>query len=61
MMESMKKQRKQKNYAFIDSQNVNLGIKDQGWTLDFARFPPNKVDFMNNLRQKLDKKREAIT
>jgi len=27
-----------KNYAFIDSQNLNLAIKDQGWTLDFKRF-----------------------
>lgn len=26
------------NYAFIDSQNLNLGIRDQGWKLDFARF-----------------------
>ena len=26
------------NYAFIDSQNLNLGILDQGWKLDFARF-----------------------
>jgi len=26
------------NYAFIDSQNLNLGIKDQGWELDFRRF-----------------------
>lgn len=25
-------------YAFIDSQNLNLGIRDQGWRLDFARF-----------------------
>ncbi len=25
-------------YAFIDSQNLNLGIKDQGWSLDFKRF-----------------------
>ena len=25
-------------YAFIDSQNLNLGVKDQGWTLDFAKF-----------------------
>lgn len=30
--------RKEKNYAFIDSQNLNLGIRDQGWRLDFARF-----------------------
>ena len=26
------------NYAFIDSQNVNLAIRDLGWQLDFARF-----------------------
>jgi len=26
------------NYAFIDSQNVNLAIRDQGWNLDFKRF-----------------------
>lgn len=25
-------------YAFIDSQNLNLGVKDQGWDLDFYRF-----------------------
>ncbi len=27
-----------KIYAFIDSQNLNLGVKSQGWKLDFARF-----------------------
>ncbi len=27
-----------KNFAFIDSQNVNLAVKDQGWVLDFSRF-----------------------
>ena len=26
------------NFAFIDSQNLNLSIKDQGWNLDFSRF-----------------------
>lgn len=26
------------NFAFIDSQNLNLAIKELGWTLDFARF-----------------------
>ncbi len=26
------------NYAFIDSQNLNLAIREQGWTLDFKRF-----------------------
>ena len=29
---------KENNYAFIDSQNVNLAIRDIGWKLDFARF-----------------------
>lgn len=26
------------NYAFIDSQNVNLSIREQGWILDFGKF-----------------------
>lgn len=26
------------NYAFIDSQNLNLAIREQGWKLDFHRF-----------------------
>ena len=26
------------NYAFVDSQNLNLSIKQQGWKLDFKRF-----------------------
>lgn len=25
-------------YAFIDSQNLNLGVKDLGWDLDFGKF-----------------------
>lgn len=25
------------NYAFIDSQNLNLGIKDLGWSVDFYK------------------------
>jgi len=29
---------KAKVYAFIDSQNLNLGVKSQGWTLDFGKF-----------------------
>ncbi len=29
---------KENNFAFIDSQNLNLGVKSQGWKLDFARF-----------------------
>lgn len=27
-----------KNYAFIDSQNLNLGVRSAGWTLDFGKF-----------------------
>lgn len=35
----MKKQKIDKpNYAFIDSQNLNLGIKSQGWKLDWRKF-----------------------
>ncbi len=34
----MKKAKKQNNYAFIDSQNLYLGVKDQGWKLDYGRF-----------------------
>lgn len=26
------------NYAFIDGQNVNLGIQELGWKLDFGKF-----------------------
>lgn len=29
---------KNNNYAFIDSQNLNLSIRAQGWILDFAKF-----------------------
>ena len=34
----MIKEEKLKNYAFIDSQNLNLGIRELGWKLDFERF-----------------------
>ncbi len=30
--------KKQNNYAFIDSQNLNLSIRELGWKLDFIRF-----------------------
>ena len=30
--------KKENNYAFIDSQNLNLGIRSQGWILSFDRF-----------------------
>ncbi|MEK7107409.1 MAG: NYN domain-containing protein [Patescibacteria group bacterium] len=29
---------KENNYAFVDSQNVNLAIRVQGWKLDWKRF-----------------------
>lgn len=32
------KKKKEIVYAFIDSQNLNLGIKSLGWRLDFKRF-----------------------
>lgn len=28
----------EKVFAFIDSQNLNLGVKSQGWSLDFKKF-----------------------
>src|SRR3990167_7455490 len=30
--------KKQGNFAFIDSQNLNLGVRSQGWKLDFRKF-----------------------
>ena len=30
--------KRQNNYAFVDSQNLNLSIHEQGWTLHFRRF-----------------------
>lgn len=35
---------KQNNYAFIDSQNLNLSIRSQGWILDFKRFRKYLLD-----------------
>lgn len=29
---------KEQNYAFIDSQNLNLGIQELGWKLDYKKF-----------------------
>ena len=31
-------QKRQNNYAFIDSQNLNLGIEKLGWKLDYRKF-----------------------
>lgn len=33
-----KPERKLGNYAFLDSQNINLSIRDQGWKMDWKRF-----------------------
>jgi len=30
-------EKKEKNCAFIDSQNVNLGVRELGWQLDFRK------------------------
>lgn len=30
--------KKQNNFAFIDSQNLNLGVQSQGWKLDWRKF-----------------------
>ena len=30
--------KKQKKVAFIDSQNLNLGVRSQGWVLDWRKF-----------------------
>ena len=29
---------KKENYAFIDGQNLNLGVQELGWKLDYRRF-----------------------
>ena len=30
--------KKENNYAFIDSQNLNLGLRKLGWSLDYKKF-----------------------
>ncbi len=34
----MKRTKKNTVYAFIDSQNLNLGVRSQGWKLDWRKF-----------------------
>lgn len=34
----MKTKKREAVYAFIDSQNLNLGIRDLGWQIDFKKF-----------------------
>ena len=43
----MTKIQNDKIYAFIDSQNLNLGVRSQGWTLDFKRFKKYLEDKYN--------------
>lgn len=38
MLEWSPMKKKEKNYAFIDSQNLNLSIQDLGWKLDYIKF-----------------------
>ena len=33
-----KSRKKEHNYAFIDSQNLHLSIREQGWNIDFRKF-----------------------
>lgn len=67
-------QSKENNYAFIDSQNLNLSIKSLGWNLDFQkfrrylkekysallkRFPSEYIAFINDLKRKLSYKKRT--
>jgi len=36
--QSMSKQANKPNYAFIDSQNLNLGVQRVGWKMDWKKF-----------------------
>lgn len=38
MVQKSKHEIIENNYAFIDSQNLNLGIQELGWKLNFGRF-----------------------
>jgi len=44
LLNSMPEKKSANNYAFIDSQNVNLSIRDLGWILDFRRFRKYLLD-----------------
>ena len=44
--------KKENNYAFIDSQNLNLSIRALGWKLDFRRFRIY-LRYMNDLEDML--------
>jgi hypothetical protein len=49
------------NFAFIDGQNLNLGILRLGWKLDLKRFrlaEREKIQFLDDLRKKLEFQKE---
>ena len=52
-MSSISEKKQKLNYAFIDSQNLNLEIKRLGWKLDFKK----NIAFLNNLKNKLEYKK----
>jgi uncharacterized LabA/DUF88 family protein len=37
-MKDMRRRKKLGNYAFIDSQNLNLGVQKAGWKMDWRKF-----------------------
>ncbi len=43
---------KENNFAFIDSNNLYLGVKDQGRKLDFVRF--------RKFKNKIEKQKRGI-
>ena len=47
------------NYAFIDSQNLYLGVQSEGWVLDYAKI---RIDLLKqnleNIKHKATKKTE---
>lgn len=38
MMNGMRNEKKSKSYAFIDSQNLNVGVQKFGWKMDWKKF-----------------------
>ena len=40
-------EKKENNFAFIDSQNLNLSIRNQGWILDYKKFRKYLADKYN--------------
>ncbi|KPK63661.1 hypothetical protein AMJ83_05515 [candidate division WOR_3 bacterium SM23_42] len=38
MKKTKNHRKKANNYAFIDSQNLHLSIREQGWNIDFRKF-----------------------